>query len=314
MGVTVLLAAVLLIVLLTAGGCGSEGGDSSQADVVVSTTHLAEIAANIAGDRLTVQGLIPAGADPHSFEPTPATARLIGQSRVIIVDVFGLVPVLDELIQTSAGAGQLVVEAAAGLPARMLGESGHSDDSAAGAAEPASHEGEADPHFWLDPVNVMGYVENIVAAFTAVDPEGASTFAANAAAYTEELRELDAWIVEQVSQIPADRRLLVTDHESFGYFADRYGFTVVGTVLGAGSSGGSPSAQELATLVAAVKASGVPAVFVETGSNADLASQVAREAGVEVVTDLYTHSVGEGALTYIEMMRHNVTRLVQALR
>ncbi len=299
---------LILLVALIAGApalfaaCGGKEEAGASADVVVGTSHLAEIASSIAGGRLTVRGLIPAGVDPHSFEPTPNVAQLIAESRVVIVDVFGLVPVLDELIQTSATSGQKVVEAAAGLTPRRLSSGAH------------QHEGGIDPHFWLDPVNVMGYVDTIAKAFVSVDPGGRETFTAGAEAYTEKLRELDAWIREQVALIPPERRLLVTDHESFGYFADRYGFKVVGTVLGAGSSGGSPSAQELAALVQAVKQAGVPAIFVETGSNPELAQQVAREAGVTVVTDLYTHSVGEDVPTYLDMMRSNVTRIVEALR
>lgn len=300
-----LVGAVMLGASALFASCGGEPEEASPVEVVAGTSHLAEIGSAIAGDRLTVQGLIPAGVDPHSFQPTPSVATLIVESRVVIVDVFGLVPVLDELIQSSATSGQLVVEAAAGLTPRRL-SGGHDSHG--------EHGGDIDPHFWLDPVNVMGYVDTITKAFMSVDPEGTETFSANAARYTEELRQLDAWIKEQVALIPPERRLLVTDHESFGYFAERYGFTVVGTVLGAGSSGGSPSAQELAALVQAIKATGVPAIFMETGSNPDLAQQVAREAGVEVVTDLYTHSVGEDAPTYIDMMRSNVTRIVDALR
>ncbi len=293
----------MLLLLLGAGGVLGGCGGSDAADVVASTSHLAEIAGVIAGDRLSVVGLIPPGVDPHAYEPTPRTARLIDGSRVVVVDVVGLVPALDEMIDTAAAqTGQVVVEASKGLPTRLLGS--HDDE----------HEGEVDPHFWLDPINVIGYVDNIKAAFIAVDPEGASIYEANAAAYSDRLRELDTWIRQQVEQIPQERRLLVTNHESFGYFADRYGFTLVGTVMGAGSAEGSPSAQELAALIDAVRASGAPAIFLETGSSPDLAEQVAGEAGLKVVSDLYTHAVGDEAPTYIDMMRHNVTRMVETLR
>ncbi len=117
-----------------------------------------------------------------------------------------------------------------------------------------------------------------------------------------------------MEQIPPERRLLVTNHESFGYFADRYGFEVVGTVFGTGGSQGSPSAQQLAELVKTIEETGAPAIFLEAGANQDLADQVARETGTTVVTDLYLHSLGKDAPTYIDMMRWNVNRVVEALR
>jgi ABC-type Zn uptake system ZnuABC Zn-binding protein ZnuA len=117
--------------------------------------------------------------------------------------------------------------------------------------------------------------------------------------------------------VPEARRLLVTNHESFGYFADRYGFQVVGTVIPSVSTGASPSAQQLARLVDRLKATHAPAIFLETGANPQLADQLAQEIGIKIVTDLYTHSVtesGGNAPTYIDMMRYNVQKIVDALK
>lgn len=292
--------AVLLVLLPAAliAGCGDGGGEESDVppDVLVTTTYLKDITERVAGQRMTVQALFPEGADPHGFEPTPSVARTIAESRMVIVDVFGLQPGIDELIQASLDDREFTVEAAAGLPART------------------SDQADLDPHFWLDPVNVIGYVENIRDALTQADPAGEAEYAANAEAYIAKLQELDSWIRAQVERIPPKQRLLVTNHESFGYFADRYGFEVVGTVLGTGGAGGAPSAQQLASLVAVIEGSGAPAIFLEAGSNTTLAEQVAREAGVQVVTDLRMHSTGPDAPTYIDMMRWNVTRMVEALQ
>ncbi len=305
---------VLLLALWSAAACGDsdEAGseDDGASDVVVTTSHLVDIAQNVAGDRLIVEGLMPPGIDPHAFQPTPSQVQTIIDSRVIIVDVFGLAPMVDELIQSTVEAHQVVVEAVAGITPRRADGGDPSDEE-----EGHDHDvGDVDPHFWLDPVNVITYVENILAAFAQVDPEGAAVYETNAQAYTEQLRALDEWIREQVKQIPVERRLLVTNHESLGYFAERYGLTVVGTVFGSTSVEGAPSARQLASLIEALRSTGAPAIFVETGSNSDLAAQVAREAGVELVTDLYTHSVGEDAPTYIDMIRWDVTRIVEALR
>jgi manganese/iron transport system substrate-binding protein len=128
---------------------------------------------------------------------------------------------------------------------------------------------------------------------------------------------LDNWIKAQVSQIPPEKRLLVTNHESFGYFADRYGFTIAGTVIPSTSSEASPSAQQMAALIDHIKLTGVKAIFLETGANSQLADQIAQETGAKVVTDLYTHSIterGGEVPSYIEMMKHNVRLIVEALK
>ena len=281
-----------------AAGCGSggEATESGQLKVVAITTYLADIAQNVAGDRVRVASLIPEGGDSHSFEPTPRDVKLLADGRMVILDIAGLSPLIDDLIEGSAHEGQRVVEAATGL-----------------AGRPAAEGGGIDPHFWLDPVSVITYVENVRVALSEVDPEGADSYNANAEGYLAELKELDTWIVGEVERIPAARRLLVTNHEEFGYFAARYGFKIVGAVFPSVSSEGAPSAQQLAALVAEIRATGAPAIFLEAGTNADLANEVARETRVEVVRDLYTHSLAQNARSYIDMMRWDVARIVEAL-
>ena len=159
-----------------------------------------------------------------------------------------------------------VVEACAGLVPREAGEGGGR----------RSHE--TDPHFWLDPLSVVRYAENIRDALSELDPAGADAFRANAAAYAEQLRELDRWIAGEVSADPAERRLLVTNHESLGYFADRYGFRIVGTVIPSVSSGATPSAKELAALVGVLKQTGAPA-RVPRGGDGPPAGPAARRRG-----------------------------------
>ena len=169
----------------------------------------------------------------------------------------------------------------------------------------------------MDPVNAIGYVENIRAGLTQADPGGAAAYAANAAAYIERLKELDAWIAAQVGQIPPEKRLLVTNHDSLGYFADRYGLTVIGTVVPGLSSEASPSARQIAELIDRIKASGAPAVFLNAGDNPSLADQIKEETNILVVSDLYIESLSpadESAPNYIEMMKLDVSRIVEALR
>jgi ABC-type Zn uptake system ZnuABC Zn-binding protein ZnuA len=287
--------ALSLCVVTGVSGCGGEATPSSSEGgktvVLADTSFLADIVQNVAGKRLIVSSLVPVGADPHSFEPTPQDAKRIAECRAVVITARGLIPTIEDLVSGAAGSGIAVLEASAGLV-------GVSDD----------------PHYWLDPISVATSVDNIAAGLSQLDPEGSGVYKENAEAYKGVLQGLDTWIAAQVATIPSERRLLVTNHESFDYFARRYGFELVGAIFPTTSGEGSPSARQLADLMERIKTTRAPAIFLETGSNDDLARQVASETGVEIVTDLYTHSVGEDAPTYVDMMRWNVEMIVKALR
>jgi ABC-type Zn uptake system ZnuABC Zn-binding protein ZnuA len=273
--------------------------------VLAVETFLADIAQNVAGTRARVDALIPAGVDPHGFEPTPADVRQVADSQVLIVNGAGLEEFLTKLL-ANAGGKRIVVEASAGLASRK---------PAANEVLDPDHQG--DPHFWLDPTNVTQYAENIRDGLSQADPAGAPTYQANAEAYSAQLKSLDAWIAEQVKPIPPERRLLVTNHESLGYFADRYGFRIVGTIIPSVSSDASSSAQQLAALVNQIKSAKAQAIFLETGTNAQLAKQIAPEAGIKVVSELYTHSLTNAqgpAPTYLGMMEYNTRTIANALK
>lgn len=280
--------------------------------VIAAETFLADIVQNVAGDRLTVDSLIPSGLDPHAFEPTPQDLARLAEANLLIINGAGFEPWLTEM-EANAGGQRTIIEAAAGLTSRTAREG----EEAMHVEEEGEAHAEGDPHFWLDPLSVITYVENIRDGLSAADPQGADTYAANAEAYIAELKALDERIRAQVDTIPADRRLIVTNHESFGYFADRYGFRIVGTIVPSVTTGSAPSAQQLASLVERIQQTGVSAIFLETGANPQLADQLAQETGVRVITDLYTHSItgADGpAPTYIAMMEHNARVIVEALR
>jgi ABC-type Zn uptake system ZnuABC Zn-binding protein ZnuA len=293
-------AGLVALAAIFLAGCGSPARQDSGVGgpgvggppaVVAETSFLADIAQNVAGDRVRITSIVPQGIDPHSFEPTPQDAAKVARADAAIINSPAFEPPIDKLISGAAKKDLLVIDASAGLPGVQT-----------------------DPHFWLDPTAVVTYVDNIRAGLTKIDAAGADMYAANAAAYQQRLKELDAWIAQRVATIPASRRLLVTNHESFGRFAARYGFTVVGTILPGADSEAAPSAQGLVALVKAVEATGAPALFLETGNNPDLARQLARETGIKVITDLYTHSLGPNAKTYIDMMHWNVDQIVGALK
>jgi len=190
-----------------------------------------------------------------------------------------------------------------GIAPRALGEG----ESGAGAA--------LDPHVWLDPNNVIVWVDNIARALGQAAPSHARDYEANAAAYVAKLRTLDAWIQDQVAHIPPPERLLVTNHDAFGYLAQRYGFELVGSVLPGLSTLADPSAKNLATLIDAIKKLGVKALFVGTTVNPTLAQRLAEDTGVQLVT-VYTSSLsapGGPAASYLDFMRFDVAAIVGAL-
>ena len=299
----------LAALFLTACGSASTGSDGALS-VLASTSFLADIAQNVAGDRLQVQSLLPIGSDPHAYQPAPSDVAKIAESKVLILNGLEYEHFIEPLLE-NAGGERLVIEATAGLTPLQMEE--HADEAESGD----SHGYEAgDPHMWLDPNLVITYVENIRDGLSEADPEGAEIYAANAAAYIVQLQDLDAFIKEQVETIPVERRLLITNHEAMGYFAARYGFKVVDTILPSFSSEASASAQEIAAAVDAVKNSGAPAIFLGEVENADLANQIAAETGVKVVDGLYLESLTDGgpASTYIEMMKNNVIQIVDGLK
>jgi ABC-type Zn uptake system ZnuABC Zn-binding protein ZnuA len=293
-----LVCGVAVLAALALAGCGKSkpGSAAGPSPVLAVEPFLADIAQQVAGNRLTVRALMPSGVDPHSFEPAPRDMSAIAASRLLIVNGAGMEESLEKTISGAEGT-RTVVEASAGLVPRMSGD-------------------EPDPHFFLDPLKVVTYAENIRAGFAAFDPAGAAQYAENAAAYTAKLRELDGWIRAEVEKIPAGQRMLVTNHESLGYFAESYGFRVVGTVLPGVTTGAAPSARQVAELVETLKRTGARAVFLEEGTDPKLARQIAAEAGIQVVTGLYTHSITDAsgpAPSYLAMMRYNVAQIVKAL-
>jgi ABC-type Zn uptake system ZnuABC Zn-binding protein ZnuA len=284
----------LAALFLTACGSASTSSDNTLR-VLASTTFLADITQNIAGDRVQVDSLLPIGADPHAYQAAPADIAKISKSNLLILNGLGYETFIESLLE-NAGGERVIVEATAGLSPR--------EDAG------------VDPHMWLDPNLVVTYVENIRDGLIQVDPEGAEIYKSNAEAYIAQLKELDTWIVEQVKIIPDERRLLVTNHEAVGYFSARYGFEVAGSVIPSFSSNAAPSAQEMARLIDEIKKLHAPAIFLDTADNSTLAKQIADETGVMIVDNLHLESLTDGppAATYIDMMKHNVTRIVEALK
>jgi len=289
--------------------------------VVATTNIVADVAAHIGGDAIQLNGLIPTNADPHSYTPTPQDLRAVADADLILISGFGLEEGLGETLESVAGDVP-ILSVSEGIPVRAFSfEIEHPDhDDDHDHAEEEEHEDHdhagVDPHVWLDPTNVSIWAENIASALQTLDPVHASVYADNLATYSSELEMLDAWIREQVDLIPEQERRLVTDHGAFGYFADRYGFEVIGAVIPAYSTTASPSPQDITTLLEAIQAFDVRAVFVGITVNPTMAERVAEDSGIALIP-LYTGSLSEetgAAATYIEMMQYDVSAIVTGLR
>lgn len=304
--------------------------------VVATTTILADVAQNVAGEQFTVTPLIPADTDPHAFEPSTADAALIADADLLLTVGAGYEAFVSDLLLT-VGEAVPVVAVSDGITILPYGEHHHDEDEAASTPEPETlgvlgaelacdahehHEDEAadehdhagcDPHVWHDVANVIAWTINLADAFAALDPANGDTYRANAVAYIAQLELLDADIRAQVEMIPAERRVLITNHEFMGYYAHAYGFEIAATVLPASATGTEVSPRDLAALIDLVRAEGVPAIFAENTTTPQLADLIAQEAGITVVTTLYSDALGADAPSYIEMMRANTAAIVAAL-
>jgi ABC-type Zn uptake system ZnuABC Zn-binding protein ZnuA len=304
------LVGALTIVMLAAvaTGCSDDdGGDAgtsgTRLSVVATTSVLGDFAQQIGGSRVAVEVLLKPNVDAHDYEPSPGDIEAIRDAQVVVRNGVGLESWFDDTVEASETRAALV-DASKGVPLRT-GEAGAED-------------GEDDPHIWHDPRNAQRMVATIAEAFSAADPEGASQYAANLEQYTGELTQLDAEIEAQTATLP--NKKLVTDHDAFGYYAARYGFDIVGSVIPSFDTSAELSAADLDDLVEAIRQQGVRAVFSETSLSGDAARTIADEAGVTVVEGedaLYGDGLGprdsDGA-TYLAMMRHNTATIVSNLR
>lgn len=307
----------LAVAVVACGPDAPAASRGSRLQVVATTTIVGDVVKQVGGEAIELQVLLPVGADPHAFEPTPRDLARIAGARVIFANGAGLERFLDSLL-ANATAGAEIVEVSEGIALRRAGEEpGHAESQENTATPQHGHEHEgADPHVWTDPNNVIVWTRNIEAALSRLDGENAARYRANAEAYRAQLQALDAWVREQVAQIPEGNRRLVTDHEVLGYFAGRYGFQQAGTIFPGFSTLAEPSAQDLAALENAIRAHHVKAIFVGTTVNPNLARRVAADTGARLVS-FHTGSLtapGGGADNYLDYVRHNVSAIVEALK
>lgn len=287
---------------------------SAKPIVVTSNTILADFVRVIGGSDVAASCLLGAGADPHGFEPRPSDVRTLAKADLLIVNGLGYEKWLEKIVRNSGFRGAVVEAASSVTP--LVREDDHAHHSGAGDAHAHHHHhDEVDPHAWHDLRNASLYAEVICAALARTVPEKSEAFRERTAAFRAELAQLHAETVKRLQALPSHRRKLVTSHDALHYFATAYGLTVV-PVRGL-QTDREPGAKQLAALVQLIRNEKVPAVFIESTSNPKLLKLLANDAGVTVVRELYTDSLGPAGSpgeTFLGMFKANVDTIADALK
>jgi zinc/manganese transport system substrate-binding protein len=262
--------------------------------VVASFSILGDFVRTVGGDRVAVTTLVGPNGDAHVYTPSPTDAKTIAAARLVIVNGLGFEGWLPRLVASSGGKATIVT-ASRGIALRKAG-------------------GEADPHGWQSVANAKVYVGNIRDALATADPVNADSYRANAAAYLTKLDALDAEVKAAVAAIPAERRKVISSHDAFGYFTDAYGISFIAPI--GTSTNSEASARDIAILIRQIKASKIPAVFLENVSDPRLIERISAETGAAIGGTLYSDTLtpeNGDAPTYIAMVTHNIRTLTRAL-
>ena len=282
----------LLIAAALLAGCGDDGATSGDRRVVATTAQVADLVRQVGGDRVSVEGMLRPGGDPHDHEPRPSDVAAVADVATVFRSGGEVDEWLGEVIDNAGGEAWVVT---------LL-------DSVAPLGD--------DPHWWQDPRNAARAAEAIRAELARADPAGRATYARNAARTTRALRSLDRRIAACVERVPRAKRRIVTTHDSLGYFARRYGIDVVGAVIPSLSTQAQASAGDVEELVQQIRRQGVEAVFPESAVNPDIERAIARESGAEIGDPLYADSLGaEGSrgATYVDALAADAASLVSGM-
>ncbi|MEO0043467.1 MAG: hypothetical protein RL329_2915 [Bacteroidota bacterium] len=264
--------------------------------IVATTSMIADIAQNIAGNRLKIDCILPIGSDPHLHEPTPKDAQMVGEAQLVLVNGLTLEGWMKELIENS-GTKAKIITCTIGIDA-IVSEQFH---------------GSADPHAWMQAINGIIYAQNICKALSELIPTESAFYENNLKQYIQKLTELDQFIQKEIASIPAKRRVLVTSHDAFHYYGARYGLQLE-AVLGT-STDADVQTSDMVRLAKVLVTTGVPALFIESTINPKLLQQIAADNHVVVGGKLFADSLGDTvAATYIDLLRHNTIVIATALK
>lgn len=347
-GLALAAGAALTLTACSGASSATEGASSGALKVVATTTQLTDFASVVGGDDIELTGLFHAGTSAHHFDPSPADLLALGQADVLIVNGAGLETFVDSAVEASGFDG-MVITASDGideaLAKEITAESGESHDhehehaeADADHAESEEHteaegdahteeahteeahdhdHGDLNPHIWTSPRFAEGMVTEIAAGLASADTAHATDYTERADAYVAQLQDLDAWITAQFERVPEADRVLVSGHDSLGYYLHDYGIEFAGSILPSFEDNAEPSAADIDALVQQIKDRGVKAIFVESSMSPKLARTIAKEAGITVVDaeSLYADSLGvtdSGADTYLDATIHNTKLILQS--
>lgn len=271
---------------------------------VASFSILGDLVRQVGGDRVAADVLVGPGSDAHVFQPTPSQARLVGQAQIVFSNGLGFEGWMTRLLNTARYKGRHVVASPGIKPIRAEEDHDHHGHP---------HDG-ADPHAWQSVPNAMVYVGNIAKGLCAADVAGCDSYQRNAAAYTVQLKALDADIRAAWARIPAAQRKVITSHDAFGYYAHAYGVQFLAPQ--GVNTDSEASAKGVAQLVRQIKKEQIKALFVESIADPRLIAQIGRETGVKPAGELFSDSLSAAsgpATDYVAMMRANTTALTQAI-
>jgi zinc/manganese transport system substrate-binding protein len=286
------LAAAILVALSSAAGA------ADKVKAVASFSILGDMVKHVGGDRVEVVTLVGPDGDAHVFNPTPADAKTLAAANLFFVNGLGFEGWIERLEKSSGFRGEVVVASKGVEPLTMREEEGH----------------HYDPHAWQDLANGKIYVANVRDALIAADPDGKSTFKANAAEYLDAIDAEEATVKAALGALPEARRKIITSHDAFTYFGKAYGLEIVAPQ--GVSTESEASAQDVAKIVRQIKQENIPAVFIETITDHRLLDQIARETGAKIGGALYSDALSGTsgpAPTYLDMFRHNVGAITAAL-
>jgi len=302
----VAVVAVAAVALLALGGCDSGGEGDGTISVVATTTILGDLAQNVIGDEGEVIVLMPIGVNPHDFQASSQQVAAIQKADLVVANGLGLEEGLNDVLEAAASDGVRVWYVGPDIDPRLFVEAPDADEH---------DEGLLDPHFWLDPMKDVNAARLLAGHLSEIAPD--RDWSVGADAYIVELEQVDDESFEMLAVVPQADRKLVTNHRAFGYFADRYDFEMIGTVIPGGAMLANPSSSELASLVETIEREQVPAIFTETVESDVLARTVAAEVGYDIeIVELYTGSLGEPGTegdSLVGLLRANARRIAEAL-
>lgn len=285
---------------------GRTAVDDGRVDAVATIGMIADIVGQVGGERVRVQGLMGPGVDPHLYKARAGDVRKLANADIVFYNGLHLEAAMGEVLEKMDEWAPTVAVTDRVDRSRLVA--------------PPEFAGNYDPHVWFDVTMWLSAVEVVRDALSELDPAGAALYRSNAAAYIDELESLHAWVRARVSELPADRRVLVTAHDAFGYFGRAYDFEVRGLQgISTASEAGTADVQRLSDEITRRR---IPAIFVETSIpqrtiEAVQAAVASRGFRVEIGGSLYSDAMGDAGTaegTYVGMVRHNVNTIVDALR